>query len=257
MADTEQNFEQNAQQAPSQEPERREFSRGPSEEGKMKKLIISVVVLVVIAVGAAFAVSHFNSSPSEEGAVNPDDRVAVVGDTVITRGELDERVEQFTLLSGDPSFQGEDQEGVEREVLEQMIREILLLDAADEEGIQVSEEEVDEEFNIILEQFPDRSVLEAQLEELQMTEEQLRSDLKNQLIIDKYFGKIAEDRGIEVTEEEMRAFFDQINTEEEAGLVYEEIKDQIASHLRSEKISEIVDEVVEELRERAGVEVLL
>lgn len=135
---------------------------------------------------------------------------ASVGDREIAVSTVEER---FEALSETPEVSqqletdetGEVQRGLQAGLLTELIRAELLEVAAEELELDITDEAVAEERAEVVEQLGGEEAFEQALEANNVTEEQLDQLLRNRVIQDR----IGEQLGEEVTEEEVRAAFEE------------------------------------------------
>ncbi|MCK4575787.1 peptidylprolyl isomerase [candidate division WOR-3 bacterium] len=140
--------------------------------------------------------------------------VAVVGNELITEGELNEQF-QFLLLSG--FIRPEDSlkvDSLKLDLLTQLINRRVLIEYAQKESLEVTVEEIDELLERALEdmksQFPDEEAFNSKLEEeglsLKTFKENYRKQIKENLLLQKL---IQQEFGSEmfVTEKEIEDFY--------------------------------------------------
>ncbi|RDW21052.1 hypothetical protein CWR48_03585 [Oceanobacillus arenosus] len=130
--------------------------------------------------------------------------------------------------------------------------ELIRQDAADKE-ISVTEEEAQKELDAIKEETGEEQYNKL-LEQYQMTEEEFRDQLLNDLITVQYM----EDQfDIEVTDKEIQEYYDMLKEQDEKVGELAELEERIESVLYSQKQSEQLQVKVEALREKAEVETLI
>lgn len=162
---------------------------------------------------------------------------------------------RYTMEGKDPS-QSETAQTIKKEVMDHLIGQELLLQKAKEEGFSASEKEVETELSQVKSQFESEEKLKEALKAQGMTLEQLESQYENIVVVDKYVEeKISTP---EVTEEEMKAFYDQqFSKDAENPPSYDEMKDRIKSYLKETKMQKKVQELKEELKKDAEIEEML
>ncbi len=152
------------------------------------------------------------SAPADEAAIDPpsgDDAVVVVNGDPVTKGQVDRELSghQQKMIRAGQSLTPEMLVGLRGQVIEGLIDRTLLHQASVKEGISVSDEEVDEKFSEITQQFTSEDALDSALKQMNMTEELLREELRSGIAVHKFvserFGKTAE-----ISEEEARAFYE-------------------------------------------------
>jgi peptidyl-prolyl cis-trans isomerase SurA len=167
-------------------------------------------------------------SPSPELAAQEGDLVdrivAVVGDSVITQTQVQERILQLSARGMEIPSDEEGLAELQQEILDNIIGEQLIVQAALRDStIVVDESELDEIVNQDIRQRTQDMGGTAALQEalsqqnwtLASYREFIRSQARQRQLYNQYLAKRARDMGsVEVTEEEMRAFFE----EQRAGL---------------------------------------
>jgi peptidyl-prolyl cis-trans isomerase SurA len=151
-------------------------------------MTIAAVLTAVLAAGAPGAAS---------GSVVVDRVVAVVNNEIITMSDLQRELAKGSAVRD------------ERLLLEQMIDRKLQMAAARQDGMDVSERELDEAIADIMQRNNmDRTQLEQALAKESLTLEQYRSDLREQITLSRLFNKYIR-TGITIDEAEVRAYYDQ------------------------------------------------
>jgi peptidyl-prolyl cis-trans isomerase C len=133
----------------------------------------------------------------------------VVNGKVITQSEFDQEVgvvEQQLTNMGKPV--GESQiPDLKKRVLENMINRELLYQASKEEGIKVAPAEVDEKFDTLKKRFPSEEELKKVLQERNLTETDIRSQIERGLAIQELVDKKFGDK-VKVSDKETKAYYD-------------------------------------------------
>jgi len=152
-------------------------------------------------------------------------------------------------------------EELESSVLDQLINTQLVLQTSKDEGMVVKESEINTELDTIKSQFEDDKKFEAALKEMDLTEATLKEQVKTQLTITKYvesqIGKI------NVTDEEVKALYDQYKQQTESqdqkAEPFESIKPQLEQQVIAQKRNEEASVVIGELRKanEDNIEILL
>ncbi len=105
------------------------------------------------------------------------------------------------------------------QILDNLVNSLLIEKKVEEEGMTVSEDEVDEEYQMFAEQSGGEEMLEQQLEEAGYTAEELREDISQQLKIQTYMeGYIEENldtEDLEFSEEELRELYEETQQQQE------------------------------------------
>ncbi len=193
---------------------------------------------------------------SEDELVEEDQAVATINDEEIS-GSSYNRMYPLVKSTLQQSGQDvEDTEAIKDQTLNELITQELIRQDAEAEGLTVDQEEIDNEIAALEEQFGDEfaSVLETS----GFTEETYKAQLENDLLSNKYMESVL---GIEVTDEEVKEYYESVAEESEEDLPpLEEVEEEIKQTLSTQKQQESQEEIqskIEELRENADIEELI
>lgn len=216
----------------------------------MSKVKIIILAAIILAVGAIFLTSRQNSpsAPSNPNAV------ATVNGEELSRSEYDLR---YAELSSMYEGQEVDEDALSEQILTQMISERLLLQEASAKGISVPQEEIDAQFQMLDDQFETDEEFDTALQDENLTRDQLRINIHNQMTIEKYIDQVTADKDITVTDEEVVAAFEESVAGMENGPTLEEVRGQVEDQVRNQKITEIMLQVIEELRNKADIQIFI
>ena len=185
----------------------------------MSKLFSAKVWFVVVVVALlAFA----GCSPAEpvESVESGAQKVVTFDGGEVTKGEVEEAVNQFAQQSGagevppdSPQYQAALQQ-----VMPQLVGVEIAQAYAQENDIEVTQEDVDEEIETIKDQISEQAqqagqdigreqVFKEALEQADLTEDELRQDIREQLPIQKVQEEVVGD--VQPTEDEIQAFYDE------------------------------------------------
>lgn len=137
------------------------------------------------------------------------DVAAKVNGEVITNAELDKQLEQ--LKKQYPQmFTGADGEGrmldFKQRLLDNLINQKLVEQAAKEKGIKITDADVDKQIEQLKSGFKDDAQFEQALKTAGMSVDQLKTQIRDQLLTQKLIESLAAD--IKVTEAEVKAYYD-------------------------------------------------
>lgn len=178
--------------------------------------IIGVVSLAICALAAPLAAQD---TPAAAGGAELVDRVvAVVGDTVILLSDVQAELQNLEAsgeaLPSDPAAR----DRVAQEILENRVNDLILLEAAQDAGITISEDEVqrlvEADLTAVRRRFNDSEVaLQQALAQSGITLEQYRQQLteqhRSQQLIESFMGMRLRNRARPlVSEDQIRAFFE-------------------------------------------------
>ena len=229
-------------------------------------LIGAVVVVVVIIVGVLYLLERegrvstglFDSviAQQEAGAV-----VAVVNGQEIVGSDLQTSVAQFqqaAAAQGVDSSSEQAQAEIRAQALEVLVNTELLKQEAVAQGIEVSDQEAVERLATIEEELGGAEVLAERMATLGLDEEQLQSDVRDEILIQELLDTVFAEAEIEVTEEEVNAVYDNASAGAAGSELppLEEVRTQIETQIITSKEQQIVDEFISTLRADADIELI-
>ncbi|WP_194287469.1 SurA N-terminal domain-containing protein [Gracilibacillus oryzae] len=185
--------------------------------------------------------------------VDPDTPVAEVNGEEIIGKEYNRLYPQVVNFLSQYGQDTSDTEAVKEQVLNELVTQRLIIQEAEEQGIQVTDEEVTSEIESLKEQYGEDYA--TALEASGFTEESFQQQLAKDMIRTKY---IETQLDTEVTDEEVQAYYDDLvaNSEQEIGEL-SEVEEQIKQALSQQKQQEQLQPKIEELRNAANIELLI
>ncbi len=148
----------------------------------------------------------------------PSDAVAVVDGREIPRSEFDRLIAQAkrsyaTQKRDFPKAGSEEYQTLRNQAVAALVQNVELEQAAEDMNIKVTDEDVEKRLDQIVKQYygGDRKQLDKQLQQQKLTIEQVRADLRNQLVSEKIYNQVTKDA--KVTDAEVKAFYDQNKTQ--------------------------------------------
>lgn len=198
-------------QAP--QPKKESPRRKPRSFWRKGKLFFLGLVLLGLVAFSAFVFSKYLQN----------DLVAIVDKDTITEQEFQAEVDEYRELLGKKArklgatkTQFEDFFDTNRSILRQkvltsMISRMLVLEAARQEGIQVSEAVVSSEFKRQVDALPREVTLQERLQELGKTALEVKSEMKDQLVIETYIKKYSPVE-TSVSQSEVRGLYRELAT---------------------------------------------
>ncbi len=145
--------------------------------------------------------------------------VATVNEEEVLKEELmmmeEQQIQQLAMQGMDPESEEAEQmmEEMRPGLLDNIIAVTLLEQEAQDEGIAVGEDEVDEYYQQLTQQAGGNEMLEEQLEEAGISEDELKSDISEQLLIElymeEYIEKSVTEDEFEFSEDELRDLYEQ------------------------------------------------
>lgn len=199
------------------------------------------------------------------------DPVAEVNGTQISKDEFTEAYQpsyEQAAMQAEAMGQPVDEAGLREQTVEGLISTELLMQASDEHGLEATQEDIDAELEELATGNGMASTEEflAALEEQGMSADEVNEEVERMVKVDQLIEQEAD--VTEPTEEEIRAYYDELvaqqgGGESESGSTgaevpgYEEVKDQVAEQLASERENEAIQGLIEQLRSEGEVTVHL
>ena len=216
-----------------------------------------------------------DASPSADasaGASEPDldgipDVVAEVNGEDVTKEEfvpIYEATFQQAAAQAQMSGQAPDEDALKKQTVDDLVDTELLSQEAASRGIEVSDQDVDDELETLAEQNQMGSADEllAAVEKQGVTEDQARAQVETQVMVEQLVAD--EDGPFDPTEKELRALYAQAKQQQaQAGdqaqqiPPFAQVRDQLEEQARSQEIGKVAGALVKQLRKDADITVNL
>lgn len=221
---------------------------------KLKKSLALVLALSMIL--AVTACQKGNEDTVEEGVK------AKVNDKVITKEEFDEHLAVYknmaTAQYGPEAWNMEISEGqtmgdfYESTLLDQLIMDVLLVDAAEKEGITMTDEDLKNELDTFKSYLETDEKYNQFLESYGMTEEYLKESLRKEFFINHYLAIKIEN--LKPTDEELQTLFDDLRMNEKvrASHILVDTEDEAKDIINKVNNGESFEELAKKLSKDAA-----
>ncbi len=135
-----------------------------------------------------------------------------VGDIELSQQELNQRVQSFLAQTGrnrmPPQQLNMEMPNIRQQIADDFINQTLMLDEAERQQIDVTEEDLNNAMDELKAQLPPNKTMDDVMNELNLTETKLKDTISQNVRLKKLFDKIGV--GIEApTEEEIQAYYDE------------------------------------------------
>lgn len=234
-----------------QEPEKTSSGNKSGEKSGGNFILWAIVILVLAGAITLFAVIW----NGEEGEV-----LAKVDGENITKDDIKPSLDRMKSQYSAQGIDVSEEEGMEDMLLYQAvqnhIQQKLLLDHAEEKGLEVESEDIQNEFDQIAGGFENQEQLDTALNQAGMTENEFKEEIRISLLAQL----VAEDEGLElnVSEEEIEERYQQYQAQMGEDIPpMEEVREQIVTELENQKMDSILANLLEELREEREVEMII
>jgi|GEM_PF-2265062 len=255
--------------------EQTETSEAPVEEkeapaaekatkGSSSKLWVVVGLLVLLgALAYGFNTGLFggNGSSDDSGVSAADATAAVarIDGVEITRGELNTKMTQ--VKSTFPAGMADigDEAAFEQVVLNEIINVHILTEEAKARDYTASDADVDAEIAQLAEMFGGEEAFNTQLETAGLSVEELRENMRNEIMIRQLVDANTDIKEVSVTDEELQQAYDEaiatISPEEAPS--FDEISEMLRTQLLQQKSVEVINAYIDMLREGKNIEILI
>jgi parvulin-like peptidyl-prolyl isomerase len=178
----------------------------------MKTPRFTRIALAAVFGALTLALVGCGGSDSKSSDDVPDNAVAVVGDQEISKEQFDALISQAKASAkqqkrtfpkaGTPEYDNLKQQG-----LEYLIRRAEFEQKADDMDVEITDKQVDERLGQLKKQFygGDDKKFKASLKKLLLTEDQVRKDVRAQLLEEQLYKKVTED--LKVSDKEIEDFY--------------------------------------------------
>ena len=230
-----------------------------------KRISISLILIsVMVFILGACSSEGLKADKSEKKA----EMVATVNGEEILKKDYETQLKTSKAYFQQQGMNLEDldsktQEEFEQSVLDQLINTKLLLQTAQKEGITIEQSEITSEVDKMKSQYEDPKKYQEALKENQLTEETIKEEIRDQLILTKFFDKkIGE---ITVSEDEVKSTYEQYKKQIESqgqelpDQDFDTIKPQMEQQALAQKKNEKIGELIEGLRKtnKKNIKILL
>jgi len=235
-----------------------------ADSGYQSRMLLTIAVVAVILIALGVALWFYfgtGSAGSNSNALSGSGPVAIVNGEEVPRSDLEARMDQVaSAVSAQQGQNGElsdeQRSQLQQRVASQLVQQELLAQYAEENGITVSSEDIDQRYEEIVNQLGGEDKLKERLSQQDMSVSEMRESLEQQL----RRNKIIEERStssITVSDEEVRSRYEQLSGQAQSGQVppFEQIKQQLRTQIEQQKRQQIIQSLIQELRQNGDVEV--
>jgi hypothetical protein len=184
--------------------------------------------------------------------------VATVNGTSISMLDFESTLRQLTVNTAgqgvdvnDPTIVAE----LRTQAIESLVNTEVLRQKAEASNVTVTDEDIQARYAQIETGLGGAEGLAARMAELGVTDEMLRRDIRNDILIQTHLEASIDRSGVTVTDEEIQSLYDQATAGGADVPPLAEVREQVEMQIRSEKEQSLVAKYVDELRGQAAVEV--
>jgi hypothetical protein len=214
-----------------------------------RELIAWVAVLTV----GFTLVSGVGHAQQQKVAIEVNDQVAYQSEI---ESRIDRTVQQMNARRGNQQ-KGNDvdpqlRKRVKEQVVDQTVDQLVLLSHAQQSDVSVDDQQLEERFQSTKERFPSEEAFNNALEQQGMSEDELREQLRQGLLVEQYLNQELDVS--EVSEQEVREYYEN-NKQRFKNRDFETIKGSLERIVRQQKRREARQELVSQLREESDINV--
>lgn len=185
----------------------------------------------------------------QEEMIENDDLVATVNGEDIYGSLYNVVYTQTKIQLSDLGQDVDDLDFVKEVALDAIVDQELIRQNAEEVGISVSEEEVDQEFNELKEMNEEQ--VTNYLEKYHLEEDAFKSQISHALYHEKY---VDSEISVSVSDEELEEVYEELKENNDELPEFGEIEDQLRSEMTAHRAQEKLMDIVTELKEEATIE---
>ncbi len=221
-----------------------------------KEKVVSVVVLVLLVAAAVAGFVFYGKDKVSDQVATIDKTVAVVNGVEIKKSAFDS---QLASTISALTAQGVDTTStssvatIQTQVLDGLIANELVAQGMAKAGVKATDSEVQAQYDSLVTQAGGVEKFTEQLKTANLTEAQLRTNISNQLSIQKYLLQNIDAASVTVTDAEIKSFYD-TNTKGQTNVpALKDVSEQIKQQLILNKQQVLVNDFLAKLRASATV----
>ncbi len=234
---------------------------------KSKSLIIALVTIIAAAlvVGWYMYSSKTDSSDTQAATVSVSASdypavVAVVNGEELSNVKYARSMDQILRVAVQQGVDTNDivvRQQVESQAMDTIVNTALLMQAAVVAGVSVDDSVVSDRLTQMKASYPTEDDYNADLDKAGLTEDSLKADVRDGMIISEYLGTNKGGANIAVSDDEVKQAYDNYAAQATDVPALETVSAQIKQQLLSQKQQEFVDKIIQELRAAAKIEIKL
>ncbi|WP_201715233.1 SurA N-terminal domain-containing protein [Rossellomorea arthrocnemi] len=197
----------------------------------------------------------------DEQKVEKDKIVAIVNDEKINGEDfnnvLTQSQMQYQQMGQDPTSKDAAKK-IKDQTIDSIVGQTLLMQQADEKGYKATDDEINKQLEEVKKQYKDDKQFEEAMKKAGFTMDELKTQIAENIKYTNYVDK--EIKVSEVTEDEMKKFYDQYASQQgqdqsKDAPKFEDVKPQIKTQLEQQKKQEKLVQHVEDLKKNAKIDV--
>jgi len=233
----------------------------PAKTKGLGTAILWIVAAVVILGAGYLFVRDRESAPVASNTIKspatPESMVASVNGASITRAELDRKIEQVKNAAPAGATDPTQDAGFELNLLNEVINIKLLTGAAEAKGYTVADEEIQKELDTLVKTVGGKETFDQQVQKAGLTEEELRTNMRNELLIRKLLDAETGLKQIAASDSEIKSLYDQVVAPKPDAPALKDVSEVLRAQIIQQKSKQIIDAYIEKLRTESKIDVTL
>lgn len=236
-----------------------------SQKGNILRYLFAFGAGLFLVLAAWYWYAHSTDSGANQSAnsetFSPQQVVARVNGVDLYGENLSLQMVQIAQASGLPSIAAADDQtknAIRTQSLDALINTELISQVAHTASVSVTQEEVDAEFDALVQSIGGNEVANQRLEALGLTAGKFKENLANDILIRKYLEATHDESELAVSEVEIENFYaNAVGGQTENVPTLDEVRFQIEEQLKFQKQQQALLSLIEELRAEAQIEILI
>jgi FKBP-type peptidyl-prolyl cis-trans isomerase (trigger factor) len=264
QTNTQSGAQEQGAEAQSQQRQRKGRAKKPLTKQPVFWVIV-IIVILLIGAGAYVAMMQDGSQPSQNGdntTQNNTDNggvVASVNGSEIPVSEFESQYQQQRNTLEQRGLNLDEQPQLETRIKSQVVQNLvdreLLLQYADRQNIEVSDQEVQSNIDQISGQFQNQQQFQQVLEERGISQDEFRSNVREQLRVQNAVDQQMNGENATVTNQEVQDAYDRISQQATNTPPLEQVREQLRSRLEQQKQGQAMQQLTQQLRENANISI--
>ena len=246
--------------APEAEPVAAPLAVAANPAHDIKKYLLAALAVVVISAGLLFVLEQQGRISTGLFTITDKSPAALVNGIEIKRADYESSVAQLVSMGASQGASTTDAVVLaqfQTQAIETLVNGELLRQKALETGKVASKEAVDARLAEIEASVGGPELLAERMGEFKITEETLRRDIENEILIQALFDEVLGTEETEVTDAEVEALYDQAGGAEAGLPPLAEVREEIVGQIRQNQQQQKIAEYVETLKVDAQIEILI
>lgn len=226
--------------------------------------LISIILIVLIAVGAG-AWYYFEKGPgktatTETGETAVPDVVAKVNGIEISRDAYLRNLEQLKSAYTAQGYDVTDASStkiLEEQALNSLVNRKVFLLAAEAAKMTVEDSSLETEFKNTVDSAGGADAFNAALARTGLTEELIREDIREGLLIQQYLSTELKINEVQVSDEEVETYYNSVKATNPDVPALDDVKDALKAQLQATKQEASINAALEKLRTNVKIEILI